>query len=221
MSLNVHVSPNFGPRRDGLWPTHVVLHYTAMTHAEDALRILCTPEREVSAHYLICKTGKLWQMVPETQRAWHAGAGQWHGLDDMNSRSIGIELDNDGQSPFPAAQMTVLETLLGGILTRWKIPPSHVIGHSDMAPGRKIDPGPFFDWQRLEVLGLAGRRGQDDGPGDPDPVLFRKVAKSAGYSAQVDDETLLAAVRLRYRSGVLGPLCPEDFSPIGHSALWT
>ena len=85
-----------------------------MALAEDALRVLCTPEREVSAHYLISRTGKLWQMVPESDRAWHAGKGEWQGLSDMNSRSIGIELDNDGETPFEEAQMGVLETLLAG-----------------------------------------------------------------------------------------------------------
>ncbi|MEO9897913.1 MAG: N-acetylmuramoyl-L-alanine amidase [Paracoccaceae bacterium] len=221
MSPNVHLSPNCGPRRDGLKPEFVVLHYTAMALAEDALRILCSPEREVSAHYLICKTGKLWQLVPEIDRAWHAGEGEWLSLPDMNSRSIGIELDNDGQTPFEEAQMSVLETLLADILNRWSIPPTHVIGHSDMAPGRKIDPGPLFDWDRLERAGLAGRRGSDIGPVDPDASTFRKVAQHAGYTADVDDETLLAAVRLRYRPNASGPLSPEDFTPIGHAALWT
>ncbi|MEP6018058.1 MAG: N-acetylmuramoyl-L-alanine amidase [Paracoccaceae bacterium] len=221
MNLNVHLSPNCGPRRDGLKPEFVVLHYTAMGLAEDALHVLCSPEREVSAHYLISKTGKLWQLVPESDRAWHAGKGEWQGLPDMNSRSIGIELDNDGQTPFEEAQMAVLETLLAGILTRWNIPPSNVIGHSDMAPGRKIDPGPLFDWGRLERAGLAGRRGSDIGPSDPDAMTFRKVAQHAGYTADVDDETLLSAVRLRYRPNASGPLSPEDFTPIGHAALWT
>ena len=116
--------------------------------------------------------------------------------------------------------MGVLETLLAGMLKRWDIPPANVIGHSDMAPGRKIDPGPFFDWDRLERAGLAGRRGSDIGPNDPDATTFRKVAQHAGYTADVDDETLLSAVRLRYRPDASGPLSPEDFTPIGHAALW-
>ncbi len=221
MNIEDHPSPNFGPRRDGLTPRFVVLHYTAMQTARDALSILCAPEREVSAHYLICKTGRIWRLVPEDMRAWHAGAGEWQGLADMNSRSIGIELDNDGKGPFPEPLMQALEDLLRSILHRWHISARNVIGHSDMAPGRKIDPGPWFDWPRLEANGLAGLRGSDTGPSNPHMDQFRAVARQAGYTAQADDETLLAAVRLRYRAFAKGPLSPEDFTPLGHAASWT
>lgn len=121
-------SPNCGPRKCGiLKPDMVVLHYTAMQSAEDAICLLCDPEREVSAHYLIARDGVVTQMVHEAARAWHAGAGRWAGCDDINSRSIGIELDNDGFSPFSATLMDALEDLLGGILARWEIPAHHVI----------------------------------------------------------------------------------------------
>ena len=150
-----HPSPNFGDRRDGLLPTLVVIHYTAMDSAEAALTRLCDPVAEVSAHYLIGADGTVWQMVDEAARAWHAGAGDWLGQGDVNSRSIGIELDNRGDHPFSNPQMTVLETLLAEIMTRWHIPPDGVIGHSDSAPGRKFDPGPRFDWARLARQGLA------------------------------------------------------------------
>ena len=161
------------------------------------------------------------QLVGEGLRAWHAGAGEWEGLHDINSRSIGIELDNDGQEPFSEALMASLEALLAPMLAAWDIPPQNVIGHSDMAPGRKVDPGPWFDWPRLEAQGLAGNRGGDFGPGDPTLESFARVARLAGYTADADAETLLAAVRLRYRSFKTGPIEPEDFTPIGHSALWT
>ncbi len=216
-----HPSPNFGERRDGLTPSLVVIHYTAMDSAQAALDRLCNPEHEVSAHYLIGRDGTLWQMVHEEHRAWHAGAGAWHGQKDINSRSIGIELDNTGTHPFSEPQMALLERLLRQIMKRWAIKPSGVIGHSDMAPGRKYDPGPRFDWLRLERNGLAARRGIDDGPQDASPDLFRTVACAAGFSADVDDDTLLAAVRLRYRPWGNGPLQPADFTPLGHSALWT
>ncbi|WP_068247985.1 N-acetylmuramoyl-L-alanine amidase, partial [Tritonibacter horizontis] len=150
-----HPSPNFGPRRDGLQPELIVLHYTAMTSAEAAVQRLCDPACEVSAHYVIGASGQLWQLVAEADRAWHAGAGEWAGRDDVNSRSIGIELDNRGTHPFSDPQMQVLEQLLADIMQRWAIPPEGVIGHSDMAPGRKWDPGPRFDWQRLAIGGLA------------------------------------------------------------------
>ncbi|MEM1237122.1 MAG: N-acetylmuramoyl-L-alanine amidase [Pseudomonadota bacterium] len=150
-----HPSPNFGPRRDGLRPTLIVLHYTVMTPAEVAIGRLCDPEHEVSAHYVIGECGTLWKLVDEEMRAWHAGAGSWKGQEDINSRSIGIEMVNDGQSPYAEPLMATLEALLPEIMKRWDIPREGVIGHSDMAPGRKIDPGPHFDWARLEAKGLA------------------------------------------------------------------
>ncbi|WP_366523077.1 N-acetylmuramoyl-L-alanine amidase [uncultured Tateyamaria sp.] len=214
-------SPNCGPRRDGLTPRFVVLHYTAMETAETAIERLCDPEAEVSAHYVICRSGRITQLVPEGLRAWHAGEGEWQGLSDMNSRSIGIELDNDGRGPFAEPLMQSLEVLLRMILQGWDIPCANVIGHSDMAPGRKFDPGPWFDWARLETQGLAARRGHDRGPGDPDLESFAKLARLAGYTADTDPETLLAAVRLRFRPFKAGPIEPEDFTPIGHRAMWT
>lgn len=150
-----HPSPNFGPRRNGLVPELVVIHYTAMDSAQAALDRLCDPAFEVSAHYLIGADATIWQMVDEAERAWHAGAGAWLGCEDVNSRSIGIELDNRGNHPFSEPQMAVLEPLLSGIMDRWSIPASGIIGHSDSAPGRKIDPGPRFDWARLVRQGLA------------------------------------------------------------------
>jgi len=150
-----HPSPNFGPRRDALTPTLIVVHYTAMANAPAALERLCDPQTEVSAHYLIGGDGTLWQMVEESQRAWHAGAGEWQGQSDINSRSIGVELDNRGDHPFGEPQMRALEDLLPGIMARWGITAAGVIGHSDMAPGRKFDPGPRFDWARLARQGLA------------------------------------------------------------------
>ncbi len=212
-----HPSPNFGPRRDGLTPSLIVLHYTAMGSASAALERLCDPVHEVSAHYLIGTDGTLWQMVREEDRAWHAGAGEWHGLKDINSRSIGIELDNAGTHPFTEPQMAVLEGLMCQIMARWTIRTAGVIGHSDLAPGRKFDPGPRFDWARLERLQLAARRGIDDGPQDTSPHAFRALARAAGFTAETDDETLLAAIRLRYRPWATGPLDPADFSPLGHA----
>lgn len=202
-------SPSFGERRDGLRPELIVLHYTAMDSAEAALQRLCDPEVEVSAHYLIAEDGRIWQMVAEDMRAWHAGEGQWRGIEDVNSRSIGIELANTGSHPFPEPQMAVLEELMHGIMRRWDIAAEGVIGHSDMAPTRKCDPGPRFDWERLEKQGLARRRGT----GSPEHTL-RELALQIGFPADIDDETLLAAVRLRYRPWARGPLEPADLVPL-------
>lgn len=126
-----------------------------MDGAHAALERLCDPQAEVSAHYLIGADGTVWQMVDEAMRAWHAGTGQWGDVVDVNSRSIGIELDNLGTHPFSEPQMQALESLLAGVVARWTIPPERVIGHSDMAPERKCDPGPRFDWQRLARQGLS------------------------------------------------------------------
>ena len=159
MEIALRSSPNFGPRRDGLRPELVVLHHTAMLTAEAALDRLCDPAAEVSAHYLVAEDGRVWRLVDEDMRAWHAGAGSWAGRGDVNSRSIGIELANAGPlagfPPFPEPQMVALERLLDAILPRWSIPPAGVIAHSDLAPGRKADPGPKFDWRRLARGGRA------------------------------------------------------------------
>lgn len=200
-------SPNFGERRDGLRPELVVLHYTAMRDCASAAKALCDPVREVSSHYLIGRDGEVLDLVPEPMRAWHAGVGQWRGGGDVNSRSIGIELDNDGYSPFSEPLMSALETLLPTVLAAWGIGPAGVIGHSDMAPGRKSDPGRRFDWQRLARQGLAvwsQARGQR-----VDAAQFRADALAFGYP-DVEDALLLDVVRMRFRSWAVGPLDGDD-----------
>lgn len=196
-------SPNFGERRGGLRPSLVVIHYTAMASCAEARDRLCDPAAEVSAHWLLSESGAVEALVPEEARAWHAGAGEWAGLADVNSRSVGIELANRGDHPFPEPQMRALEGLLGGILARWSIPPQGVIAHSDMAPGRKTDPGPRFDWRRLAAQGLAVW------PGAGTPGDFRADALRFGYPPVADD-LLLAAFRLRFRPWASGPLAPKD-----------
>ncbi len=206
-------SPNFGPRHDGLRPELVVLHYTAMESCEAACRALCDPEREVSAHYLISEAGEVTQLVDEEMRAWHAGAGEWGGRGDVNSRSIGIEISNTGFAPFAARQMDALEDLLAGILIRWDIPPEGVIGHSDMAPGRKIDPGPRFDWQRLSRQGLSVWPTKNPVEGH-DPSWFREFADTFGYPTNIPDDLLLSTFRLRFRPGMTGPIDARDMQMI-------
>ena len=191
----------------------MVLHFTAMQSCNAALERLCAPEHEVSAHYLIGRTGTLFQLVAEENRAWHAGVGSWGGQDDINSRSIGIELDNDGATPFSAPQMARLEDLLPGILERWKIPRHGVIGHSDMAPTRKSDPGRRFDWKRLALQGLAVW----PGPGRamaPDPTAFHQAASRFGYPPEHSPVTLLEAFRQRFRPWARGPLSSADMGAI-------
>ncbi|MEE4189244.1 MAG: N-acetylmuramoyl-L-alanine amidase [Roseobacter sp.] len=183
----------------------VVIHYTAMDSADAAIARLCDPDSGVSAHYVIACGGEVSQLVQETDRAWHAGAGEWRGLDDINSRSIGIELDNTGAHPFPDPQMTALEDLLRSIRARWPIAAQDVIGHSDMAPGRKCDPGGRFDWLRLARQGLAGPSGAACQAGS-----FEEAARAAGFTAPVDATTLLEATRLRFAPWRSGPVTEAD-----------
>ncbi len=209
MRIIPHPSPNCGPRRGGARPDLVVLHYTAMHDTRAALARLSAPEHEVSAHYLICPRGRVFALVDEELRAWHAGAGRWGGCDDVNSRSIGIELANPGGTPFPAPQMRALEVLLADLMERRKIPPERVIGHSDMAPGRKIDPGPRFDWRRLALQGLSVWPASGEGAAaenSPDPAVFRAVLARFGYDPDLSFGTLLAAFRLRFHPSGRGPL---------------
>lgn len=190
-------SPNFGERRGGLRPSLIVIHYTGMASCAAARERLCDPAAEVSAHWLISETGMVEALVPEDKRAWHAGAGQWRGQDDVNSASIGIELANTGSQPFPEPQMVALEGVLAGAMARWGIGAAGVIGHSDMAPGRKTDPGARFDWRRLARAGLAIWP-EAGAPGD-----FLADLRAFGYP-EVDSAVLLAAFRLRFRPWATG-----------------
>jgi len=150
-------SPNWDERQ--LPISMVVLHYTGMPTAAAALARLTDPAAKVSAHYLISEEGTVTQMVSEERRAWHAGAAYWRGITDVNSASVGIELANPGHEwgyrPFPPAQMAALIPLLADIVWRHGVRPADVVGHSDVAPARKQDPGELFDWPRLARLGLA------------------------------------------------------------------
>jgi N-acetylmuramoyl-L-alanine amidase len=206
-----HASPNFGARRGGGLPDMVVIHYTAMGSAEDAIARLCDPEFEVSAHYLIAACGRIVRMVDEDQRAWHAGAGQWGDVTDINSRSIGIELANIGSVPFSAVQMDALEELLRDINTRHAIVPERVIGHSDMAPSRKIDPGPRFDWQRLARQGLSVWP-SICGTLDIDEARFSSDLCAFGYGADVAFAARLSAFRDRFRPRHAGSLDGIDMA---------
>ena len=152
-------SPNQEPRPEGCAIDTLVLHYTGMKTAEAALTRLCDPAAKVSAHYLIDEEGSVTAPVPEARRAWHAGEACWKGANDLNDRSIGVELVNPGHEfgyrPFPEAQMVACEALLRDILARHPISAERVLGHSDVAPERKTDPGELFDWQRLARVGIG------------------------------------------------------------------
>jgi N-acetylmuramoyl-L-alanine amidase len=151
LPLEERPSPNFDLRR----PNFVVIHHTSNSTAEPALNVLTNPERKVSAHYLIGRDGKLFRLVDEAARAWHAGESYWGGQHDLNSASIGIELDNDGLEPFFDAQLQTLLALLADLKSRYNIPAANFLGHADIAPGRKADPSRLFPWKRLSEQGYG------------------------------------------------------------------
>lgn len=206
----VRVSPNFGPRRDGHRPDCIVMHYTGMETGEAAEAWLCAPESEVSSHYLVHEDGRIVQMVRETDRAWHAGRGSWKGLSDVNSFSVGIEVVNPGPlrgfPPFPDAQIEAVAALARDICARWGIAQERVLAHSDVAPGRKSDPGERFPWAMLAALGVGRhvepspvRGGRFLAMGDRgEPVeAFQSMLSLYGYGLEINglfDEQTRAAV---------------------------
>lgn len=144
-------SPNLGERK----PQYVILHYTGSDRAERALRALTDPAREVSAHYLVRRDGLIYQLVDERARAWHAGESRWGADTDLNSSSLGVEIDNDGREPFPESQVAALLALLRDIAARHRIPVANYLGHGDVAPRRKEDPGRLFPWRQLAQHGFG------------------------------------------------------------------
>lgn len=152
-------SPNLNDRPAGRAIDILLLHYTGMASTEEAAARLCDPAAKVSSHYLVDENGAVTRMVPEHMRAWHAGVGHWAGETDINGCSIGIEIANGGHDfgcpAYPEMQMRAVEALCRDILTRHPIPPRRVLGHSDIAPGRKADPGEWFDWGRLARAGVG------------------------------------------------------------------
>lgn len=185
-------SPNHDPRPEGVPVDILVLHYTGMRTAEEALARLCDPAAKVSAHYTIDRDGRIFRHVDESRRARHAGVSYWAGERDVNGRSIGIELVNPGHEfgyiPFADAQIAALIGLAHDILARHSIPPARVVGHSDVAPNRKMDPGELFPWEQLaqECIGLfpARQRGSVK-PGHGDDGVAQMLAEY-GYGVPPD-----------------------------------
>ena len=195
-------SENHGPRPDGAVVGVLVVHFTGLPSAAIALERLTAPVSGVSAHYTIGEDGTIWRHVPEERRAWHAGAGCWLGCRDINSVSIGVELVNPGHEfgyrRFPEAQMAAFRELAHDILGRHRIPPERVLGHSDVAPARKQDPGELFDWRGLAANGIGlwpEARADDDAPASESEV----AAMLRGFGYDVDGAglplTLLAFQR--------------------------
>lgn len=195
----VEASPNFDERTGLARPDMIILHYTGMQFAHEAVDRLCDPKARVSSHYVVMDNGSILQLVPEIKRAWHAGVSSWTGDTDINSRSIGIEIANPGHDfgypEFPARQIAAVITLCRSILTRNIIRPENVVAHSDVAPARKQDPGEKFPWKRLAQsnIGLwvepvaitAGPMLQPGDTGDKVTEL-QKALTDYGYGVNVN-----------------------------------
>jgi len=185
-----HPSPNFGDRPDGCPIDILVLHYTGMQSGEAALERLCDPKSSVSSHYLIEEDGRVFQLVDENKRAWHAGVGIWQNCCDVNSHSIGIEIVNPGHEygyrPFPEIQIQAVIALTQDILARHNIPANRIIAHSDMAPDRKEDPGELFPWRHLAENGIGLWPGYQGAPEissgkSASPDAFHAMLTAIGY----------------------------------------
>ncbi|MGB3455059.1 MAG: N-acetylmuramoyl-L-alanine amidase [Litorimonas sp.] len=209
-------SPNFNDRKGPV--SILVLHYTGMESGAAALARMCDPAAQVSAHYMVEEDGRIFRLVPEDKRAWHAGVSEWNGITDVNSASIGIEIVNGGHDyglpDFPDAQINALIPLCKRILDAHDIAPRNVVGHSDIAPERKDDPGERFPWSGLAAAGIGLWPGEGNGDrrvlfeaGDRDRgvTLMQRALAGIGYAVELDGvmgERMVATVRAfqrRYR----------------------
>jgi len=217
MDILKRPSPNVNDRPAGTAIDMVILHYTGMKTGAAALDRLCDPDARVSAHYLVEEDGNIWQMVEDSQRAWHAGLSHWSGATDINDRSIGIEIVNPGHEfgyrTFPDAQMRAVEALLAQIIERHQISPARVVGHSDIAPTRKQDPGELFNWKRLADKGLSV---WPETPGNAiDPADARRYLSEIGYDPEAPLADVVTAFQRRFvPAGVSGTLDGDTLAMI-------
>ena len=215
------ISPNHGDRK-GHSVSMAVLHYTGMRSAEEALERLCDVEAQVSAHYVIEEDGRVHALVPEDRRAWHAGVSVWGADTDINSVSVGFEIVNPGHEwgyrPFPAAQIAALIPLLRGTMERHGIPATRVVGHSDVAPGRKEDPGELFPWAQLASEGLAIGPWSGELPERPlDDEEAVKLLAQIGYGVEAFGlEPSVEAFQRRFVPGELG----QGMTAATRAAIW-
>lgn len=199
MRLREAPSPNHDARPAGAEVDMLILHYTGMPGGAEALARLRDPAAKVSAHYLVEEDGTVFRLVPEARCAWHAGVSHWRGWTGLNARSIGIEIVNPGHAhgyrPFPAPQMEAVAELCRGILRRHPIPPRQVLGHSDVAPDRKQDPGELFDWQGLALNGVGLWPGAAGAAAAPPLALLGRI----GYRTDLPLPVLLRAFQRHWR----------------------
>lgn len=194
-------SPNYEPRRSPVVDM-LVIHYTGMPSAADALRRLCDADAKVSAHYVVEEDGRILALVPEDMRAWHAGSSSWRGETDVNSRSIGVEIVNPGHEfgyrPFTEPQIRAVIGLCGRILARHPIPPRNVVGHSDIAPTRKADPGELFPWERLKRYGIGLWPFDGDETAEVPPDKLVRMLGRYGYDT-TDPKAAITAFQRHFR----------------------
>ncbi len=198
-----HPSVNFNERR----PSFVILHHTGNPEAKRALATLSNPVEEVSAHYLVARDGTIYYLVDEMKRAWHAGDSWWGGPIDMNSASIGIELVNDGREPYAEQQIAALLALLADIEQRYRIPPANFIGHGDIAPGRKVDPGVAFPWRRLAEHGFGL---WCEPPFEPPPPALDDAALLGALGYDVSSSEAAIGAFNRHFAGVESPRMTDE-----------
>lgn len=217
MRIEERASPNHNERR-GRPLDLLVLHYTGMTSAAAALERLCDPAAEVSAHYLVEEDGRVWRLVPDERRAWHAGRAYWAGESDVNARSIGVEIVNPGHEfgyrDFPPEQIEAVFELCLGLLRRHRIPAARVVGHSDVAPLRKQDPGERFPWPALAAAGIGLWP-------PPLPLLVPDAAQATadlaafGYGYLEEDfPAVVTAVQRHFRRGRVDGLLDGETAAI-------
>lgn len=237
---SVRPSPNFGPRAIGLNPEIILLHYTGMETGQGAEDWLCNPESGVSCHYIVHEDGRVVQMVRETDRAWHAGKSFWRGETDINSQSVGIEIVNPGHGlgypAFPRRQIRSVIALCRGIMARHAIHPAMVLAHSDVAPGRKVDPGEKFPWGILAQAGVGHlvapshrRRGNSLRAGDASEAVaaVQRMLGHYGYGIEItgifDARTIIVveAFQRHFRrscvDGVADPATVETLRRLLHA----
>lgn len=213
--MKIMNSGNWDERKNGARPEYIVLHYTGTVTAEEAINRFMDADPNdgvgrISPHYMIDGDGGVLKFVDEDKRAWHAGKSYWKGCADMNSASVGIEIWNTGHEhdgePFRSVQIDAVIDLITDIRTRWTIPDAHILGHSDIAPGRKIDPGEKFPWRTLEIHGI-GLMPEIDSDQDAKtegrrlvgaPAEFFRQLKEFGYAPDVDENLLLREFRRHY-----------------------
>ncbi|MCB9978745.1 MAG: N-acetylmuramoyl-L-alanine amidase [Rhodospirillales bacterium] len=212
-------SAHHDERRNGARPRFLILHYTGTRTGEAAADVYLgrtvDPGGRVSPHYMIDTDGRVFQFVCESRRAWHAGVSYWRGLEDLNSLSIGIEIVNEGETggypPFLPAQMNSLIPLCRDILQRHDIPPENILGHSDIAPMRRLDPGPALDWAALAAAGVGLWPMPEDSDRAAAPEILQDMTgalHACGYDPQADPGVLLRAFRSHFH-----PEAMENFSP--------